>query len=113
MDITFFDDNQSTSPIQKDTDPAKYDAIAMKLCDKRKLLEEKTHNSTLAQAEREDSAINLIQIKKDMEIFGISEVDYQAYLAHKEKQTNETLEESSQKNKIAPESQSPLLIEPD
>ena len=93
MDITFFGDNQSTSPIEKDTDPAKYDAIAAKLCDKRKLLEEKAHSNALSQIEREDVAIDLIQIKKEMGIFGISEIDYQAYLANKEK---EALEETQQ-----------------
>ncbi len=109
MDLPFSNNTQTNSLNQKDSDPARYDAIAAKLCDKRKLLEEKSHSNEVSQQEKEDLALLLIQIKQDMATFGISEIDYQAYLASKE-----VKETSSQEGQtVAAKSEEDVLVEPD
>jgi hypothetical protein len=72
--------------IQKDADPEKYSIIASKLCDKRKALEEELKNQNLEQSLREERAISLLQLKESMRTFGVSEIDYQTYLAYLEKE---------------------------
>ncbi len=75
-------ETSSGSPvIQKDIDPAKFDAIAGKLCDRRSDIEQKIQAS--AGEEREELVIRLLELKKDMSLFGITEIDYQAYSAQK------------------------------
>jgi hypothetical protein len=84
MDLTSLlnGETSSGSPvIQKDIDPAKFDAIAAKLCDRRSDIEQKIR--TTEGFEREELAIRLLELKKDMSLFGISEIDYQAYIAQK------------------------------
>ncbi len=77
------------SLIQKDTDPNKYDAIAAKLCDKRTIIEEDLKKSN--DSEREVLATHLIEIKDSMKTFGITEIDYQAYVAQRESKKIESL----------------------
>ena len=93
MDLTSLikgEETSSGSPvIQKDVDPGKYDAIAAKLCDNRRDVEEKI--SSTEGTEREELAIRLLELKKGMSIFGITEIDYQAYVAQKEKDTTKAM----------------------
>lgn len=58
----------------------KYDEVRTKLCVKRRLLEEVTHDMTKDQITREDAAIDLVMLKDSMVAFGVSEIDYYAYL---------------------------------
>jgi hypothetical protein len=89
MDINSLLNNQSEkSFIQKDVDPKKYDEIAGKLCDKRRVIEKILENKDIDQTTREDNALELIQIKKDLTLFGITEIDYQAYIANKERDSH-------------------------
>lgn len=74
--------------IQKDTDPGKYDAIAAKLCDKRIAIE--TEIAASVGTEHEELAIRLVDTKDAMRTFGITEIDYQAYLSQRESK-NDTL----------------------
>ena len=83
--------NQSSQPlIQKDADPEKYNLVVAKLCDKRKALESSLNDQTLDHVTREEMALNLIQLKESMAVFGISEIDYQAYLLKDEENTQQT-----------------------
>lgn len=59
-------------------DAARFESIKQKLCEKRKLLESGMQSPD--QSTREQSALDLIQLKESMGIIGISEIDYQAYL---------------------------------
>ena len=72
--------------IQKDIDATKYDAVAAKLCEKRKTLEFSLRGTEISQEGREESAIDLIRLKESMKVFGITEIDYQAYLSYREKE---------------------------
>ncbi len=78
--------------IQKSSDSQKYDAIAAKLCEKRHLLELSTKDETLSSEMREENAIEILRLKDSMKTFGITEIDYQAYLAYKEKEGGVQLE---------------------
>lgn len=80
------------SIIQKSTDATKYDAIAAKLCEKRHLLELSTKDETLSPSVREENALEVIRLKESMQAFGVTEIDYQAYLAYKEKEGGIQLE---------------------
>lgn len=84
MDLDIFNDNTLHDPtaiIKRDGDAEKYNAIAAKLCEKRRDIETKLQNSELTGPLREEYALSLIEIKKDLVLFGISEIEYQAYLA--------------------------------
>lgn len=74
--------------IQKDTDPGKYDAIAAKLCDKRIAIEKEI--SASIGTEHEDLAIRLVDTKDAMRTFGITEIDYQAYITQMESKKGTT-----------------------
>lgn len=76
------------SLIQKENDPIKYDAVASKLCDKRIIIEEQL--TTRANTEREAFTIRLIEIKDAMKTFGVTEIDYQAYVAQLESKNGAT-----------------------
>lgn len=96
---------QNNQIIQKDADPVKYAEMVVKLCEKRKGLEKELSDTALEATVREDKALKLIEMKKGMGLFGISEIDYQAYL-HKTETT------SSQETLPAPTRAVPL-VEPD
>lgn len=82
MDLisSLLSDNQSSpSIIEAGIDPEKHAKILATLCEKRKTFEQ-----TIAIKEPNDNGetvIALMQLKNDMALFGISEIDYQAYLA--------------------------------
>ncbi len=78
--------------IAKDIDSAKYDAVAAKLCEKRKTLEESLTSAEMSPEVREESAIDLMRLKESMKTFGITEIDYQAYLAYKEKEAESAVQ---------------------
>jgi hypothetical protein len=78
--------------IQKDIDAVKYDAVAAKLCEKRKVLESRLKETEIERSVRDDLAIDYMQLKESMRVFGITEVDYQAYLAYKESEEGVQLE---------------------
>lgn len=83
MDFSFLNNGNTpqTPIIQKDTDASKYEEISKKLCIKRKTLEQDLARTDLGSATREEYALKLIDIKETLQVFGISEIDYQAYLA--------------------------------
>ena len=84
MDLNAFlpiDTKPTNSLISGEIDPEKYQKIATKLSEKRKMLEVKIKNLDLTAEEKEEAALDLYQSKQDMATFGISEIDYQAYLA--------------------------------
>lgn len=68
-----------TPLIQVEVDPNKYLKIVSTLCEKRKALELKLQDQS-SQTLEED-AISLIQLKESMATFGITEIQYHAYLA--------------------------------
>lgn len=88
MDISdFIPKKPDPNPvIQKDIDSDKYNAVAAKLCEKRKTLEENLKGTEISQEVREETATDLMRLKESMKVFGITEVDYQAYLAYREKE---------------------------
>ncbi len=69
--------NDSPASIFKE-DVERFESIKQKLCKKRGLLEAGMQSPD--QVTREQSALDLIQLKESMSIIGISEIDYQAYL---------------------------------
>lgn len=73
--------NQGNSLIQKDVDREKYEKITKTMYEKRKAIEENLKGENLEASLREAYAFSLMQIKEDMRMFGISEVEYQIYLA--------------------------------
>jgi hypothetical protein len=83
MDFSLFSKNNTgvNQVIQKDADTAKYEEIAMKLCGKRRTLEKDLTKNDLNPALREEYALELMRLKESLTVFGISEIDYQAYLA--------------------------------
>lgn len=84
---------QKENPIiEKEKDPLKYTEMVNKLCLRRKELEKLlAEGNTPTQAETLSS---LMFLKNSMATFGISEIDYQAYLVNQEKE--ETKETESQ-----------------
>jgi heme oxygenase len=75
----------NTSLIQKDLDAEKYEKILRTMCEKRRTIEITLEDTTLDATVREENVLSLMQLKQDMTMFGISEVDYQIYLnKHKE-----------------------------
>lgn len=90
--IPTFKKPEPTPVIQKDVDGAKYDAVAAKLCEKRKSLEEIVKSPDLSPLAREEAAIELVRFRESMRTFGITEIDYQAYLAFKESEGGIQLE---------------------
>ena len=72
--------------ISGDVDPEKYQKIATTLSDKRKGIEKKLESKDLDPLVREELAFDLIVLKQDMLMFGISEISYQAYLAQEPEQ---------------------------
>lgn len=85
MDFTTSSNGESLHTfIQKEGGAEKYDLIFRKLAEKRHTLEETLKDQSLEVSTREEKALDLVQIKEDMRVFGISEIDYQAYLANRE-----------------------------
>lgn len=83
MDLSnlFPKNSRGSNPIiQPDSDPAKYEAIKTKFFEKRKALDQTLKNKDLDDATRESVAFDLIQVKDDMRMLGISEIDYIMYL---------------------------------
>jgi len=77
--------DNNTSLIQKDLDAEKYEKITRTMYEKRRAIEITLEDTTLDATVREENALSLMQLKQDMSMFGISEVDYQIYLnKHKE-----------------------------
>jgi hypothetical protein len=62
----------------------RYREIADKLCEKRKALEWNLINRE-PQA-KEEYALELMRLKESMRTFGITEIDYQAYLEKKKQE---------------------------
>ena len=91
LDFSLFSSHaRSGSMIEKDLDATKYDEIAEKLCSKRRSLEEELAKENLSQQQREETMRDLEESINTLRVFGISEVDYQAYLAYQEKHKAET-----------------------
>ncbi len=81
MDLinSLLSDKQPSSLIEEGIDPEKHAKITQHLCEKRKNLEDKIKDKE--RTDLEENVTALFQLKNDMAIFGITEVDYQAYLA--------------------------------
>lgn len=75
------------SLIAEEVDPEKHGKIVATLCGKRKILED-----TVAAkgADAEEAIIALFQLKNDMLLFGITEVQYMAYKESSKKKTIES-----------------------
>ena len=78
---SLFTDKKTDSLIDKSADIEKYESIKIKLCTKRKTLEEILKRTDLSEVERTDHLSSLSLLTGSMATFGISEIDYQAYLA--------------------------------
>lgn len=78
----FSSSNNSNDIFTRDN---KWEEIKNKLCLKRKSLEEQAHDQTKTATEREDFALELMRLKESMTTFGITEIDYQVYLAQQNK----------------------------
>lgn len=94
MDINDFIPKKSdpNTVIQKDIDSDKYNAVAAKLCEKRKTLEANLRGTEISQEIREETAVDLMRLKESMKVFGITEIDYQAYLAYREKEADSSVQ---------------------
>lgn len=102
MNFDFYQNTApDSSPINIMADELKYKEITIKLCNKRLDLEKKTKDPAISPTEKEETAIKLIELKSSMATFGVSEVDYQAFLEKNSKSTE------AHGAKVA------LLIEPD
>ena len=88
--------------IQKDADPARYDAIAAKLCDKRIKLETELLDTTLSQEQKDSHLEALLTIKNDMAVFGITEIDYQAYIMRKQENNKDVTSHTETKSTHKP-----------
>lgn len=90
------DNTAAPSFIAKEVDPEKHEKIIATLCEKRKALEEAV---AMKGPEAEQSVISLLQLKNDMLLFGITEVQYVAYVESRKekaplpKPVNETITE--------------------
>lgn len=69
------------NPLFQDTEKVK--EIRDKLCNNRKSLEDSI--AVCEDSTREEKALELVEIKKDMTAFGISEIDYEVYLVTSQK----------------------------
>lgn len=76
----------SDEPLRGFIDQTKVKVIADKLCSKRKELEERIKSCT--ETERDILLLELLEKQNDMRTFGVSEIDYQAYLARTVTTTN-------------------------
>jgi hypothetical protein len=84
MDLHIFTQQESSNvPTNSFPDGTKVKEIAGKLCAKRKALEEAI--KTTDESKRDELALELLELQKDMAIFGVSEIDYQVYLAQQNK----------------------------
>lgn len=83
MDLhNLLSDTAPTSVIQEGIDPEKHMKIVTTLCEKRKALELSMKDESKPL---DGEAVNdLLQLKNDMVMFGITEIQYQAYLAKEE-----------------------------
>ena len=86
MDPSFLSNNISSNndPVSFLKGGGKYEDIKNKLCEKRKTLEFQI-TTTTGEA-RDETALDLMRLRESMRTFGITEIDYQAYLSHQEKQ---------------------------
>ncbi|MCF7843989.1 hypothetical protein K9M47_03785 [Candidatus Gracilibacteria bacterium] len=79
MDLNIFQQKNNSEIISKSTDTDKLLKITSILCDKRKVLEK-----TLTEADntnKSEDEQTLRELIEEMKTFGISEIDYQKYLA--------------------------------
>lgn len=57
---------------------------------KRRKIEIELEDTTLDATKREENALALISLKESMKVFGITEIDYQAYIHYQEKESTLT-----------------------
>lgn len=87
MDLSFLtNEGKEEAPITSFADTGKMSEIANKLCEKRKILESKIANNDDIDNQ---NTLALLELIKDMEVFGIKEIDYQIFKA------KETTEQAS------------------
>ena len=80
MDSNIFTPSKSQNDITDTfSDTSKITIITEKLCGKRKALEETIKNAS--DSNRDTLALELFDLQNSMRTFGISEIDYQAYIA--------------------------------
>jgi hypothetical protein len=75
MNIMLSDDVNS---IVNNKDSDTFQKITTILCEKRRILED-----TISKSTQEEKAGELLQLVEEMQTFGITEIDYQKYLASK------------------------------
>jgi hypothetical protein len=79
MDFDIFSSQKNNDNKAIFDDASKVQEIKDKLCKKRLDLE--SQSSTIKPESLQEYTLSLIELKKDMEAFGVSEIDYQVYLA--------------------------------
>lgn len=87
MDLNIFNTSKSQNDITGTfSDVSKVNVITEKLCEKRKVIEDtiKTCDDSILR----ELATELLEIKKDMMTFGISETDYQIHLVKNKNTSN-------------------------
>lgn len=83
MDFSSLLSNNQSSPsiIEEAIDPEKHAKVLASLCEKRIVLEKIIANKEIN--DEGETVVALMQLKNDMTLFGISEIDYQAYCTRK------------------------------
>lgn len=80
MDLNLFMQPEPTSlPLDSFLDTNKIKEILEKLYEKRKVLEENI--KICDETTREIYSLELLEIEKDMKTLGVSEIDYEIYIA--------------------------------
>lgn len=72
-------------------DPERFERIKKALCERRYEVEKILKDENITPEVREENALLLIEKKHNLEVFGISEVDYQAFLAKKDQEEQPSL----------------------
>jgi hypothetical protein len=84
MDLSFFTQSKSpNTPLDSFSDADKVKEIQEKICKRRKELEDIVAHASSDSFQEEK--LSLLELKKSMGAFGVSEITYQAYLAWQEK----------------------------
>ncbi|MBP6948524.1 MAG: hypothetical protein KBC41_04185 [Candidatus Pacebacteria bacterium] len=82
----FTQSNSNEDPLRAFVDPVKVKEITEKLCSKRKETEDALKNCS--DSEKDSLALKLLEQQNDMRTFGVTEIDYQVYLAKNQPSTN-------------------------
>ncbi len=79
--------------IEANVDPEKHEKIVRTLCEKRRAFEIALKNEE--STTKETDALAFMELKESMRTFGISEVQYQTYLAQVESQQEKNITQAA------------------